>query len=86
MNTQTTSATLSQFNTRLHKGWGEQKLIVECNAEINGENYRVEFSRSPITGDVQSVKCFDREENTTTENTLVSKVVEDLVWDSLQGD
>lgn len=85
-NTETLTAKLDQFNTRLHKGYGEQKMIVECNAEINGENYRVEFSRSPITGEVQSVKCFDREENTTTENTLVSKVVEEMVWDSLQGD
>jgi len=86
MNTQITTETLSQFNTRLHKGWGEQRIVVECNAEINGENYKVEFHRSPITGQVQSVKCFDREENTTTENTLTPQAVEDLVTDSLNGD
>ena len=86
MNTKITTTKLEQFNTTVRPTWGEQKMVVECVAIINGEKYKIEFYRSPITGELKNVTCLGPAANYTTENTLVNDIVQDMVWDSLQGD
>lgn len=53
------------------------------NDEGCNEKYSINFYRNPITGELQSVECEEREEETTTEHTLTTEAVCDYVRDEL---
>jgi len=75
--------TLSNFNTFVKSVYGGQEICVDCIGTIAGEQYRIEYVRNPITGELQKVQCNGPVNDHTTENTLTNNAVEQVVWDEL---
>ena len=79
--------TLKDFDTNVKRSLGATSVEVTCTAEITDnankvmESYEVTFERNPISGMVRSVIAEPRTE--TTEHTLTSEKVEELVEEEL---